>query len=75
MQIAIELPDELMKGLDVKAVAKEFLDYLTVKYAVKSDDSPSHHYLNDLLKDVPFIDSLANKDPLALQQEMRNEWR
>jgi hypothetical protein len=44
MQIAIELPDELVQ------------------------------HLNDLLKDVPVINSLVGKDPLALQQEMRNEW-
>lgn len=75
MQIAIELPDELVQRLDVKAVAKELVEYVTVKYAYRADTHNNPQGLDNLLKDVPFIDSLAGKDPLALQQEMRNEWR
>jgi hypothetical protein len=76
MQIAIELPDEWAKNLDVTMVAKELVAFVTAKYAVQQKDSTTHSdNLDELLKDVPFIQSLADKDPLKLQQEMRNEWR
>ncbi len=75
-QIAIELPDELANTLDIKAVSKELLEYVLNKYAPKPIQSTvtNQSSIETLLKDIPFIESLRGKDPLVLQQEMRNDW-
>ncbi len=77
MQIAIELPDELVNRVDVKALSKEFVEYVVNKYAAKATPNTNNSQtdLDALLQDVPVIGSLKGKDPLALQHEMRHEWR
>ncbi|MBE0494507.1 MAG: hypothetical protein IBX48_09235 [Thiomicrospira sp.] len=74
MQLAIELPDELAKRIDINTLSQDFIEFAMIKYGIGSSVSAELILENDPLNGIPFVADFANVEPLATQQAMRDEW-
>lgn len=74
MHLAIELPDELAKQIDINSLSKDFIEFAMKKYGIQSNVSVESVLQNDPLEDIPYVPDFADIDPLVSQQAMRDEW-
>ena len=71
MQLAIELPDELGQQVLQHGNVQQFVQRAIER--MLSEEKRSFELLNDLMDGLPEIAGFENKDPLAIQQGVRDE--
>lgn len=75
--LTLELDRQLEAGLlEIAQIEHrtpaQIISHLLAQYLASRQSSD---LLVDVAKNLPAVEAFSAKDPLAIQQEMRNEWR